>query len=207
MASAECVLMTSLQEGFGLPYVEATLAQRPLLGRRLSNVVPDLVSLGLDLPNLYDDVMVPPDLFRADLEKGRQLSLWSQWRSGLPEELQSLCEEPMFSSNPSEPVPFSRLTIDAQEEILSRPSGDLRSVLAPLNPDLASAALHPLSLDETARGAFSPERFAVRFHAAVALADSAPPPSGDAPRRALDFFLRERLGSRNQYPLLYSTNF
>jgi len=205
MASAECVLMTSLQEGFGLPYVEAALAQRPLLGRRLSNVVPDLLSLGLDSPNLYDDVIVPPDLFRGDLEALRQLSRWSQWRSRLPRELHSLCGEPMFCSNPGVPAAFSRLSFDAQEEILAHSSDDLRSALTPLNPDPASMELQPACLDEMARDAFSAERFASRFHQAVALADSAPPPFDDAPRRALDFFLRERLASRNQYPLLFST--
>jgi glycosyltransferase involved in cell wall biosynthesis len=205
MASAECVLMTSLQEGFGLPYVEAALAQRPLLGRRLSNVEPDLVSLGLDSPNLYEDVIVSPDLFRADLERDRQLSVWSEWRSGLPQELQSLCGEPIFCSKPDAPVAFSRLTFDAQEEILARSSEDLYSALAPLNSGLASVVLQPTDLDEMARDAFSPERFAMRFHEAVALADSAPPPSDDAPRRALDFFLSERLASRNQYPILFST--
>jgi hypothetical protein len=205
MSSAECVLMTSLQEGFGLPYVEAASAQRPLLGRRLSNVLLDLVSLGLHAPNLYDDVVVPPDLFRADLEVDRQFSAWSEWRRSLPAELRSLCGESVFCSSSGLAVPFSRLTFDAQEEILAHSSEDLRFALAPLNPGLASMVLHPAHLDEKGRAAFSPESFGRRFHEAVALADSAPPPSAEAPYRALDFFLRERLASQNQYPLLFST--
>jgi hypothetical protein len=71
-------------------------------------------------------------------------------------------------------VAFSRLTFDAQEEILARSSEDLYSALAPLNSGLASVVLQPTDLDEMARDAFSPERFAMRFHEAVALADSAP---------------------------------
>jgi glycosyltransferase involved in cell wall biosynthesis len=37
-AASEAALLTSVQEGFGLPYLEAAAAQRPLIARRLPNI-------------------------------------------------------------------------------------------------------------------------------------------------------------------------
>ncbi len=60
LAASEAVVMTSAQEGFGLPYLEAVAARIPLIARRLPNVVPDLESFGFRLPWLYDEVWVDP---------------------------------------------------------------------------------------------------------------------------------------------------
>jgi len=42
LAVSEVVLLTSIQEGFGLPYLEAAVARRPLIARALPNIAPDL---------------------------------------------------------------------------------------------------------------------------------------------------------------------
>src|SRR5690606_14151715 len=60
MAASEALLLTSVQEGFGLTYLEAAAAGRPLLARRLPNVFPDLRRLGFRFPQAYDEVLVDP---------------------------------------------------------------------------------------------------------------------------------------------------
>jgi hypothetical protein len=58
LAASEAVLLTSIQEGFGLPYVEAAAAGRPLIARHLPNIAPDLHKFGFRLPQAYDEILV-----------------------------------------------------------------------------------------------------------------------------------------------------
>lgn len=208
IANAEVVLLTSLMEGFGLPYLEAAEGRRPLLARSLPNVMPDLVSMGLRAPLAYDEVLVPTDLFDAEKESARQLALWNEWRSLLPAEGWELCEEPVFLRRPGDAAAFSRLSFSAQEEVLSRSSDDLHAALAPWNPGLAaihgSAGDLPPSILE-GDGDLTPERFAENFRSALDAARASEVSPPDASALALQAFLRDRLASSNLYPLLFST--
>ena len=210
IARAEAVLLTSLQEGFGLPYLEAAAGGRPLLARSLSNVMPDLVSMGLHAPLSYEEVYVPLDAFDSRAEMSRQRRLSDLWRSTLPAEAVEFCDEPVFLRRPGEVVPFSRLTFSAQEEVLSRPPAEWDSILSCVNPDLAAlrglaGGLPPASLNESAQETFSPARFGENFHATVLLANTLAPALEAAPVRSLRAFLRDRLATPNLYPLLLST--
>jgi glycosyltransferase involved in cell wall biosynthesis len=60
---SEAVLLTSIQEGFGLPYLEAVAAGRPLVARRLPNIAPDLRRFGFRFPHGYSRILVTPKLF------------------------------------------------------------------------------------------------------------------------------------------------
>ncbi len=210
IAGAEAVLLTSLMEGFGLPYLEAASGARPLLARSLPNVMPDLVSMGLHAPLAYEEISVPPDAFDRRAEAARQRALSDGWRSSLPPGALEFCEDPFFLRRPADPVPFSRLSLTAQEEVLSRSRADLDSILAPLNPGLAllrgsAGNLPAATLDPAAAGTLSPARFGENFLAAVERAVSAAPVAAGAPERALQAFLRDRLATSNLYPLLLST--
>ena len=210
IAKAEAVLLTSLQEGFGLPYLEAASGARPLLARSLPNVLPDLISMGLQAPLAYGEVLVPPDVFDSKRETHHQRALWNNWRSVLPDDAQEFCELPTFLRHPEDPVPFSRLSFKAQEEILSRSAADLDSILSSLNPSLArlradAGKFTPATLDASGSETLSPARFGENFHAAVKVAASATPIPTEASGRALRAFLRDRLTSSNLYPLLFST--
>lgn len=210
IAGAEAVLLTSLMEGFGLPYLEAASGARPLLARSLPNVMPDLVSMGLHAPLAYEEISVPPDAFDRWAETARQRALSEGWRSSLPPGAREFCEDPVFLRQPGDPVPFSRLSLTAQEEILCRPRADLDSILAPLNPGVAmlrgsAGNLPAATLDPAASGTLSPARFGENFLAALERAVSAAPVPADAPERALQAFLKDRLATPNLYPLLFST--
>lgn len=208
IAGAEAVVLTSLQEGFGLPYLEAAAAARPLVARALPNVLPDLVGLGLRAPTVYREIMVPRDLFDQDAEQARQRALWSRWRSGLPAEAQTLVGEPPVLAAKEAAAAFSRLTLTAQEEVLAHEDARLRDALDAANPDLASwprgGEEWPASgLGAEAEGALSPARFAANFLAAMEAADRAPAPPGDASQKVFAAFLKDRLRGDNLYPLVF----
>lgn len=209
VAGAEAVVLTSLQEGFGLPYLEAAAAARPLVARALSNVLPDLVGLGLRAPTVYREINVPRELFDGGGEKARQRELWSRWRDALPGEAQELAGEPAVLASSDDTVPFSRLTLTAQEEVLALKDDRLRDALDQANPGLrawprGAADWPPAGLSGEAREALSPERFARNFLAAVETASGAPAVRGDAPRQVLHAFLADRLRGDNLYPLVFA---
>ena len=210
MAGAEAVLLTSLQEGFGLPYLEAAAARSPLMARALPNVLPDLLALGLQAPSTYADVMVPVDLFDHAAECVRQRTLWKNWRAALPQEAQDLAGEPLRPDRPEGLMAFNRLTATAQEAVLARPAGDTVAALSEANPSLApwrgvGRDLPAALLTDEAAAALSPERFAEGFWSAVDRAASGAAPESNAPQRVMRAFLAERLRGDNLYPLLFSS--
>src|SRR5204863_5382483 len=80
LGASEAVLLTSIQEGFGLPYLEAAAAERPLIARMIPNIAPDLEEFGFKFPQYYEEVMIDPGLFDWDSEKKRQARLFRDWR-------------------------------------------------------------------------------------------------------------------------------
>ncbi len=207
IGGADAVLLTSLQEGFGLPYVEAAVAERPLVARSLPNVLPDLVSLGLRVPVTYDEIRVPCDLFDAHREREHQRRLWEAWKRTLPGEVRSLAGEPFFAAGTHDLVPFSRLTMTAHLEILGRSPDDLAAALAPANPELAAwcgSGLPSAGFDGQAASALSPGRFADHFREAVVRALAAEGAPDDVPERVLHRFLVDRLRSGNLYPMVFA---
>jgi hypothetical protein len=85
--ASEVMLLTSAQEGFGLPYLEAAAFEKPLIARHLPNVVPDLLELGFSFPHLYEEILIAPNLLDLKRERSRQQRLWREWKAELP----SLC--------------------------------------------------------------------------------------------------------------------
>ncbi len=96
IAGCEAVVMTSVQEGFGLPYLEAAAAGKPLVARRLPNVMPDLEGWGFRFPQSYDEVWIAAELVDLEAEAKRQGAVFSRWREGLPEEVRELAEAPRW---------------------------------------------------------------------------------------------------------------
>ncbi|HID24262.1 MAG TPA: hypothetical protein EYP14_17920 [Planctomycetaceae bacterium] len=122
LAAADAVLTTSVAEGFGMVFLEAWLAGRPLFGRNLAEITADFVDAGLRLDNLYSQLMVPvdwagPDEFREALAEsyGRTLAAY-----GLPApdaaELARLAERKM----PDGWVDFADLDEPLQHRVLER---------------------------------------------------------------------------------------
>jgi hypothetical protein len=214
IAASETVLLTSIQEGFGLPYLEAAASNRPLIARWLPNIAPDLEKLGFKFAQSYADILVSPDLFDWGAELARQEQLFALWLEQLPRANRRMVSTPVFLANSHRPaaLPFSKLTLTAQLEILAQPPDVSWKRCAPLNAFLATwkAAAQSTRLETTpwpARAAawLSGPAYAARFwRAALAQFNAAlPPEAGASTQRD---FIREKLTAEHLFPLLWSKN-
>ncbi len=61
LAASDALLTTSVAEGFGLVYLEAWLADRPLTGRKLPEITGEFESLGMRFDLLDTDIKIPTD--------------------------------------------------------------------------------------------------------------------------------------------------
>jgi glycosyltransferase involved in cell wall biosynthesis len=212
LAASEAVLLTSIQEGFGLPYLEAAAAARPLLARQLPNIAPDLARFGFRFPQAYEEILVAPELFDWRAERRRQQKLFTWWEGSLPRPFRSIAGKPVLlqTAPPPDGVPFSRLTLTAQLEVLEVPVAESWQLCAPLNPFLVrwrrraqQQTLQSSPWPRTAHRWLSGAAYARRF---VKLALS-PPRPGVFPDAAevQTAFLEKKLCSSNLYPLLWAT--
>lgn len=212
VAASEALLLTSLQEGFGLPYLEAAAAGRPLIARMLPGIAPDLARFGFRFPQAYDDVHVARTLFDGRAELQRQARRWRTWQQRLPAGYRSSAGQPRWLETGQWPdaVPFSRLTLAAQLEVLTHSVADSWAACAPLNPWLEDwrrrAAATELAVSpwpqRSARW-LSGEAYAraVRRLVRMRAGEGVAPEAG---RHAMDEFVRAKLAPANQYPLLWT---
>ena len=151
------LLTTSVAEGFGLTFLEGAALQIPVIGRRLTELDPDLESLPLD--RLYTRLLVPTAWLDIDkLEKLTADSLSRIFRSyDLPIPQHEHAPDPTH-------VDFSRLpevmqadaiktsTIHPSDVLAETPSGTrpltdhLREVLS--SSEAPAVDLHPFHLDQ-----------------------------------------------------------
>ncbi len=211
MAAAEVVVMTSAQEGFGLPCVEAVAAGRPLLARRLPNVVPDLETFGFRLPWLYDEIWIDPALLDLGRERRRQWAAWREWKAEIPSSLRTLAGRPaVLEISGSGPLPFSRLTLTGQLEVLAQPAAEAWELCAPWNPGLsrwrnqiASGRFRVAAWPRRADGLIGGRAYARRFWEAIEKRSSVDVSAADCHAVQRDF-IGERLGTGTLYPILFS---
>ncbi len=211
LAACETVLLTSLQEGFGLPYLEAAAARRPLVARELPNIAPDLAKFGFDFPQYYREVWVDPALFDWQRERKRQARLFAEWKNLMPRATAQLADKPPILAAGAAPcrVPFSRLTLTAQLEVLARPVEDSRERCAALNPFLkkwreqaAAGRLETSPWPHSAARWLGGEAYARRFLALVPPLLARAPRTG-ASQAAQAELLRTKLQAPYIYPLLW----
>ena len=211
VAASEAVLLTSIQEGFGLATLEAAAARRPLIARSLPNVAPDLRRFGFRFPQCYAELLIDPRLFDWPTELRRQQKLFSAWKNRLPGVCRPWAGEPVLlaARTTARPVPFSRLTLAAQLEVLAQPLERSWDLCARLNPFLPTwkrrAAAGRLQITPWPRSAgrwLNGCSYARRFEQIVRAPPQAAPPS-DSGIAAQEEFIRARLGSEHLFPLLW----
>jgi glycosyltransferase involved in cell wall biosynthesis len=213
LAASEAVLLTSLQEGFGLPFLEAAAARRPLLARELPNIAPDLATFGFKFPQCYREVRVDPSLFDWRGERERQARLLAEWKRLMPRVAAKLAGKPavLAAGEQPVPVPFSRLTLTAQLEVLAQPVDQSWERCATLNPFLLkwreralAGRLEMCPWPRSASRWLGGRAYAKRF------VDLVPPLLSRAPRAgasqaAQSEFLRMKLRAENIYPILWNS--
>jgi glycosyltransferase involved in cell wall biosynthesis len=213
LAACECVLLTSIQEGFGLPYLEAAATGRPLIARALPNVAPDLAKFGFDFPQNYNEILVCPTLLDWPAEVKRQNKLFRAWRNGLPPASRRLAQPPVFLESPRsvQSLPFSRLTLTAQLEVLTQPVAESWKLCAPLNPFLAvwkrragNEQLQPTAWPDTAAQWLSGEAYARRFWRTMRTQPAKISTSRRAGVAAQSDLMRAKLDRENLFALLWS---
>lgn len=212
LAASEAVLLTSLLEGFGFPYLEALAARRPLLARLLPNVAPDLERFGFQFPQSYDELWVDSDLFDCEAERTRQKKLFSDWNRRIPRSFRRwLCRPGLVGSTETpKAVPFSRLTTTAQLEVLGQPLAESWARCSALNPFLKvwrrrvlAGRLRLASWPRKAEAWLNGKTYALRFQEILRHSVK----SGarvNASIRVQRDFIRQKLGSGQLYPLLWS---
>ncbi len=214
LAVSEAVLLTSLQEGFGLPYLETVAARRPLIARELPNIAPDLAKFGFTFPQSYRELRVDPSLFDWHGEGERQARLFAEWKSGMPHAAAKLAGKvPVLAAGKAPcPVPFSRLTLTAQLEVLAQPVQASWGRCAALNPFLKTwreragagrleASPWPRSVARWLGGRAYAQRFIKLVPPLQAKA-----PRADASRAAQSEFLHKKLRAEYLYPLLWNSH-
>lgn len=70
IAHASHFVTTSVEEGFGLPFLEAAAAGRPLLGRDLPALTAEFAQRGVNVGRLYQRILVPLDWFTLSVLRG-----------------------------------------------------------------------------------------------------------------------------------------
>jgi len=211
LAASEAVMLTSIQEGFGLPYLEAAASQRPLIARAIPNIAPDLAQFGFRFPQHYDEVLVAPHLFVWRSEQIRQSKLFDAWRKQLPGVCRKLAGQPAFlAATQPQPVPFSRLTLTAQLEVLAHPAQESWKACTPLNPFLeewrsraAASRLQVTPWPAAAKRWLSGDAYARRFFDALRAPRS--PVQVFSPVKLQAKFIESKLAAANLFPLLWST--
>lgn len=207
-AAADALLTTSVAEGFGMVFLEAPLAERPLLGRDLPEITADFRELGLTFPGLSPRVDIPVPLlnvnevrrsWRTGYERvlrayRRPLPTESQWHAWCEArlahgtvdfaDLDEAAQQGILSSANSSALPRQRIR-DANQEHLARGENLRRS-----GRDIA------LKNQAVIRAEYGPAAIGRRlldiYRSAFAeIPEGAPraPPSAEA---ILDFFLHFR---------------
>lgn len=62
-------ITTSVREGFGMVFMEPWLAGTPVIGRELPCIINDLKKSGMEFPRLYDKLLVPGTVEKADFKE------------------------------------------------------------------------------------------------------------------------------------------
>jgi hypothetical protein len=115
MAAAEAVVVTSLREGFGLPYCEAALLRRPCSARIPRGLESTLLHLAVPFVEQWNAMPVPLHFYDDAREAAHIASGQEKLRALLPEEL----HHALHTLPPSGEMDLGRLSLAGQLEALS----------------------------------------------------------------------------------------
>ena len=136
---SDACLTTSVEEGFGMAFLEPWLAEKAIIGRNLPGVTCDFVEQGIALDHLYERLDVPLDLFAAGAVEmairhsaNRTLEAYGY---GAEEDLLSRARKSVIRENSCD---FGRLPEELQKQAIREILRRKISVPHPSSPDVKS---------------------------------------------------------------------
>ncbi|MEN0112126.1 MAG: hypothetical protein AAF805_15505, partial [Planctomycetota bacterium] len=177
VAAADALVTTSIAEGFGMVFLEAWLAGRPLIGRDLPEITREFRDAGLSFDGLVESVRVP-----------RGVLLSPEWVEAERDEAANEARI-AFGRDPEHTAPgdwetcdFAELPVGAQAEVIEV-ACERRDELLAANPRLAAVLAEPPTGEVAAnaaavRTAYSTDAIGQRLIATLRSAwQAAPGPS------------------------------
>ncbi|MCA9238798.1 MAG: glycosyltransferase family 4 protein [Planctomycetales bacterium] len=143
LAASDAVLTTSVAEGFGMVFLEAWLADRPLLGRNLPDLTSDFAEQGVRFDGMYPKLSIPSELLdvaalKQDMAQ-RYADACRAYGLVLPPEahMQASIESQFDQSG----FDFGRLTPEQQAAVIRHAARDLgaKQAIVKANVDLFSS--------------------------------------------------------------------
>lgn len=140
-AAADGILSTSVTEGFGMVFLEAWLAQRPMAGRDLPEITADFREAGVSFPDLSPRVNVPLEWIGPVFEDRLRTQCSALLAAyGLPEPGPAVWDAAVADKLQGNCIDFGDLDEPLQQRVLSRILDDpqARTQLRELNPVFAT---------------------------------------------------------------------
>lgn len=139
-AAADFIITTSVAEGFGMAYLEASLAHQSLLGRYLPSVCQDFEAAGMAFPGLAAAMPIPttevniPQVKQCYQQHTAELRKAYGLPPAIPTDFESL--DSLFSADA---IDFGRLESSEQRRLLHKLLTDasLRETVRRLNPNVS----------------------------------------------------------------------
>lgn len=127
LLASDLILSTSVAEGFGMAFLEPWLLGRPVLARRLKNVIPDFESFGLKLHQFYRSIPIPGNPSWIGICKREWREQFRKSWAGIPASMiPRVSIDEVFSTqvNDSDQIDFALLSPARQIEVLQKISAD-----------------------------------------------------------------------------------
>lgn len=217
VAAANAFITTSVAEGFGMVFLEAWLADRPLIGRNLPEITGDYVNAGVNLDALYEYLTVPVEwIGRRAFRQGMAETYRKVMADfGQPQPTEETLRGQIDSLVEDGSVDFAYLTRSLQEAVVRSVASDAhrRQVLLDLNPQLAGplATVGRADRDsvasnaEAVRAKFSLKAAGRRLHRLYNAVFASPKEDGLAPLGDGQRILSSFLGLGRLQPLRIET--
>lgn len=139
-SAADAIITTSVAEGFGMVYLEASLAGKHLIGRNLPGVCADFEAAGMEFPGLSQSMEIPSDsvdLNAVRLSHQQQIKQLSSEYGLAPVDEEATGDSSLLSGDT---IDFARLESSQQRDFLRRAKAEpsLQATLRDLNPTVQS---------------------------------------------------------------------
>lgn len=206
VVSADAMITTSLQEGFGMAFLEPWLAGKPLVGRNLPAVTTMMLNEGLNLDALYATLPIPLAALDTDGLRATWERIYSHSLAAYGQATSEQCGKELFKAlTENDCVDFARLPASFQTEVIRQAASDPASWRKILSPDLLKVETDReliTSNQNIAREVYGLQRYGERLHGLYEVVAASA--VGQANTLSPQQLLNEFLNPKWFYPLTHS---